>query len=83
MKHLGLESLVHAVLGVLCIGVEIEIPVIDSRYMNAIPVQLDHVEMIAAVLVALFVLDDDEERFGRYGIGSAHRDAKIINRQYD
>ena len=61
MKHLGLETEIHAVLGVLSIGVEVQIPIIDARHMNAIPVQLNHIQMIAAIRVALLVLDYDEE----------------------
>ncbi len=79
MKHLGLESLIHAMLSVFCIGVEVEIPVIDSRDMNAIPVKFNHVQMIAAVFVTFLVLDNDEERVRGYGVGSAHGDTKIIN----
>ena len=45
--------------------------------MHAVPVQLDHIKMIAAVLVALLVLKDNEERLRRYGVGSAHGCAKI------
>ena len=79
MKHLSLESLIHAVLGIFCIGVEVEIPVIDSRDMNAIPVQFNHVQMIAAVFIAFLILDNDEERVRGYGVGSAHGGTKIIN----
>ena len=49
--------------------------------MHAIFVQLDYVHMIAAVLVAFLVLDDDEERIRRYGAGSAHvcRNGKMLD----
>jgi hypothetical protein len=64
MEHLSLEPLVHAVLGVFCIGVEVEIPVIDSRHMNTISVQLNHVQMIAAIRIAFLVLDDYKKWIG-------------------
>jgi hypothetical protein len=35
--------------------------------------------MIAAVLVAFLILDDDEERLRGYCVGSAHGAAKIAN----
>ena len=35
--------------------------------------------MITAIRVTLLVLDNDEERVRRYGIGSAHGAAKILN----
>ena len=79
MEHLSLEPLVHAVPGPLRIGVEVEIPVLDSRHMHAVAVQLDHVQMIAAVLVAFLILDDYEERLRGYGVGSVHGGAKIAN----
>ena len=63
VEHLCLEPLVHAVLCPLHLRIEVEIPVIYPRHMSAIPVQLNHIQMIAAVLVAFLILDDDEERF--------------------
>ena len=62
MKHLRLEPLVHTMLCPLCISIEVEIPIIDTRNMNTIPVQLNHIQMIAAVIIAVLVLDYDEER---------------------
>jgi hypothetical protein len=79
VEHLCLEPLVHAVLGPLCICIEVEIPVVDSRYMNAITIKLNHIHMVAAICVSLLVLDYDEERVRGYGIGSAHGDTKILN----
>ena len=79
MEHLSLESLVHAVLGPFSICVEVKVPVIDSRHMNAISVQLNHIQMIAAVRVALLIFQHDKERIRRYDIGSAHRAAKVQN----
>ena len=79
VEHLRLEPLVHAVLRPLRICVEIQIPVIDSRHMHAVPVQLNHIQMIAAVRVALLIFQHDKERIGRYDIGSAHRAAKVRN----
>jgi hypothetical protein len=64
MEHLTLEALVHAVLGPFSIGVEVKVPVIDSRHMNAISVQLNHVQMITAVRIAFLVLDDYKKRIG-------------------
>lgn len=72
MEHLCLETVIHAVLVPFCIGVEVKVPVVDSRDMNAIPIQLNHIHMIAAILIAFLVFDDNEERVRRYGIGSAH-----------
>ena len=61
MEHLSFESLVHAVLCPLGVSVEVEIPIINPRYMNAVSVQFDHVEMIAAISVPILVSDDDEK----------------------
>ena len=62
MEHLCLEPLVHAVLVIFCICVEVQIPVVDSWYMNTIPIQFDYIHMIAAISIAFLVLDDNEER---------------------
>ena len=79
MEHLGLEPFIHAVFGPFCVGIEVEIPVVDSRNMYTISIQLNHVHMIAAVLVAFLICDDDEERIWGYGVDSAHGGAKIAN----
>ena len=79
MEHPSLEPLVHAMLGPFSIGIEVKVPVIDSRHMNAISVQLNHVQMIAAIRIAFLVLDDYKKRIGRYDIGSVHGAAKILN----
>jgi hypothetical protein len=72
MEHLCLETVIHAVLVPFCIGIEVKVPVVDSRDMNAIPLQFNHIHMIAAILIAFLVFDDNEERVWRYGIGSTH-----------
>ena len=40
--------------------------------MDAVSVQLDHIQVVAAVCVAVLVLDDDEEWIRGYGVRSAH-----------
>lgn len=40
--------------------------------MDAVSIQLDHIQVVAAVCVAVLVLDDDEEWVRGYGIRSAH-----------
>ena len=72
MEHLRLEPWIHAVLGPLCVGVEIQIPIVYSRNVYAIPVKLNHIHMVAAIRIAILVLDDDEERIRRYGVSSVH-----------
>ena len=47
--------------------------------MDAVSVQFDHIHVVAAVRVALLVLDDDEEWIRGYGVRSAHGGAKIRN----
>lgn len=65
--------------GPFSICVEVKVPAIDSRHMNAISVQLNHVHMIAAIRIAFLVLEYDEERIRGYGVGSVHGAAKILN----
>lgn len=40
--------------------------------MDAVSIQLDHIQVVAVVCVAVLVLDDDEEWVRGYGIRSAH-----------
>ena len=40
--------------------------------MDAVSIQLDHILVVAAVCIAVLVLDDDEEWVRGYGIRSAH-----------
>ena len=79
VEHLRFEPLVHAVLCPLRICVKIQIPVIYPRHMHAVSVQFNHIKVIAAVRVALLILQHDKERIRRYDIGSAHRAAKVRN----
>jgi hypothetical protein len=65
--------------GPLYIGVKIQIPVIDPRYVNTISVEFNHIKMIPTIRISFLVLDYDEERVRGYGIGSAHGDTKILN----
>lgn len=78
MKHLGLEPLIHAVLCPFRISIEIQIPIIDSRNMHAISIQLNHVHMIAAVSVAVLIFYNNEEWIRRYSVRSTHGAAKIL-----
>jgi hypothetical protein len=48
--------------GPLYIGIKIQIPVIDSRYVNTISVEFNHIQVVAAIGIAFLVLDYDEER---------------------
>ena len=50
MESLCLEPIVHAVIVPFRIGVEVKIPVVDTRNMNAISVQLNHIQMIVIPL---------------------------------
>ena len=70
MEYIRLESSVHPVASSLRIGIEVQVPVVYARHMDAISVELNHVHMVAAVAVALLVLDHDEEYIRRYGVGS-------------
>ena len=83
VEHLGLEPLVHAVHGPLCVCVEVKVPIIDAGNMYAISVQFNHIQVVTTVLVALLILDDDEERIWGYGVGSAHWGAKIAATSVD
>ena len=47
--------------------------------MDAVSVQFDHIQVVAAVRVPILILDDDEEWIRGYGVRSAHGDAKIRN----
>ena len=47
--------------------------------MDAVSVQFDHIQVVAAVRVPLLILDDDEEWIRGYGVRSAHGGAKIRN----
>ena len=62
--------------GPFCIGVEVQIPVVYARYMDAVSVEFYHVHMVAAVAVSLLVLEHDEEHIRRYGVGSWHNGAQ-------
>ena len=66
----GFESV--TLTGPFCICVEVEIPVVDTGYVNAIPIQLNHIPMIAAIGIPFLVLYDNEERIRGYSISSAH-----------
>lgn len=61
MKHLSLESFIHAVFGPFDVRIEIEIPVIDAWNLYGVTVQLYRVCRCAAVRVTLLVLENDEE----------------------
>ena len=59
-----LESRIHPVLVPLRVGVEIELPVIYARNMDAVAVKLDHVHMIAAIRITVLVFKHGEEYIG-------------------
>lgn len=61
VEHFRLEPTVHPVVCPFRVGVEVQVPVVYSRHMDAVSVELNHVHMVAAVAVALLVLDHDEE----------------------